>query len=76
MSFSETAYQDWVQSQLEPGQRILSYGGSGGRKNPVFMEKRIAMDRLREEMGDEEYERWNKEFNEWELHSYKEDHDL
>ena len=69
------SYEQWVEMQIEPDQSLLR-SGNAKRHVPLFIEMRNELAKMREEMGTEAFEKWNKEFNEWELNRYKDEHDL
>lgn len=55
MSYSETSYQNWIQSQLEPEERLK--GGKPSHRTPAWVEKNKCIQQMQDEMGMEAYKR-------------------
>lgn len=76
MSYSETSYQNWIQEQLEPDRIIVGRMKREPSTISALNEKWRNIKKMREEMGEEAFMQKEKEWQEWELSKYKEEHDL
>lgn len=72
---NQTAYNHWVMIQQEPELGVL-IAGKMKREPTTLQEHWRSIKLTREAMGEEAFLQKEKEYQEWELNKYKEDHDL